>query len=280
MRHRILPLILSTVTLTVALSPARGAVPSSPAEGTSVDESISKPSQQSEDETRALRQSLFKRPAIGLTDAPSRPTKRTASRAQPPKAILRPLVIAPPPPPREISFAERELSLQPASYTPYDRYTGSVRKVIARLDRRTVTMSQVRALMKEAHSFRYRVSDPYRAALPETTATTRTGDCKAKSLWLYDRIGDPSALYVIGKTFRATAYNHAWVYWRWDGRWWILDPTNRSAPVPADSLPADRYVPYYSFGSDGAFRHRSTWIFMAGTPIVTAPAGKPRVARR
>ena len=145
-------------------------------------------------------------------------------------------------------------------------------------------MARARALMGEAHDFRYRSSDPYRAALPETTATTRSGDCKAKSLWLYDQLGDPSALYVIGKTFRGVKSNHAWVYWRCDSRWWILDPTNRSTPVPADSLPPDRYVPYYSFGKEGAFRHRATWIFMAGSPpvipAVATPGRKSQVARQ
>ena len=87
----------------------------------------------------------------------------------------------------------------------------------------------------------------------------------------------------IGKTFKGVKSNHAWVYWRCENRWWILDPTNRSAPVPADSLPDDRYVPYYSFGQQGTFRHRATWIFMANTPVapaVSAPAAKARVARR
>lgn len=280
MRCRILPLIVSTTSLATALSLCSGAVSPSGPEAALVDDSISRSSQQSEEETRTLRQSLFKKPAIGVSDPQPQIPKRTPSRIPLTKPILRPLVIAPPPPPRDVSLAQRELSLQPAAYTPYDRYTGSVRKVIAQLDERPTSMAQVRALMVEAHSFHYRTSDPYRAALPETTAATHTGDCKAKSLWLYDRIGDGSALYVIGKTFKGTAYNHAWVYWRWDSRWWILDPTNRSVPVRADTMPVDRYVPYYSFGKDGAFRHRATQIFMAGTAAVTAPAGKPRVARR
>ena len=263
MRHRFLPLILSTASLAVTLSPGRGAVPPSSTEGTPVEESISRPSQQSEEETRALRQSLFKKPALGLTDSLSRPAKRTASRVQPPKAILRPLVIAPPPPPREISFAERELSLQPASYTPYDRYMGSVRSIIAGVDDRRASMGRACSLMKEAHAFRYLPGDPYRAAMPAVTAATRRGDCKAKSLWLFNQLGDPEALYVIGKAVAGAKNSHAWVYWRNGGRWWILDPTNRSAPIAADTVSESRYVAYYSFGKAGAFRHKATRIFMA-----------------
>lgn len=271
MRRRLLPLLLSTASLGAALSAGRGAANSDT---------------QFEEETRALRQSLFKKPSVAFVEiSPGALAMRPAERTPPSPKISRPIVIAPPPPPREISLAERELSLQPAAYTPYDRYSGSVRTVIERLDQRPATMPRANVLMGIAHDFRYRTaSDPYRATLPETTASTRSGDCKAKSLWLYDQLGDPSALYVIGKTFRGAKSNHAWVYWRCDNRWWILDPTNRSTPVLADSLPSDRYIPYYSFGKEGAFRHRATWIFMAGSapviPAVASPGGKSRVAKK
>ena len=274
MRCRFLPLLLSSASLGVALSAGLGA--------TNPD---AQPVPQIEEEARALRQSLFKKPLIPFFNAVPPTAARPIERTPPPPKISRPIIIAPPPPPREISLAERELSLQPAAYTPYDRYSGSVRMVIERLDQRPATMPRAKALMGEAHDFRYRSSpDPYRATLPETTASTRSGDCKAKSLWLYDQLGDSSALYVIGKTFKGAKSNHAWVYWRCDNRWWILDPTNRSSPVLADSLPSDRYVPYYSFGKEGAFRHRATWIFMAGSapviPAVASPGGKSRVAKK
>ncbi len=281
MRRRILPLILSTATLGATMLPGRAVgVPSS--NGVIESESgATRNAEPTEEETRTLRQSLFKKPSLPMFDPHLRLQVRTPGRApvspQPPPS--RPVVIVPPPPPREISIAERELSLQPAAYTPYDRYSGSVRTVIARLDHRPTTMSRVKQLMDEAHGFRYRSADPYLAALPEVTAAAHAGDCKAKSLWLYDQLGDPSALYVIGKTIRGTPSNHAWIYWRCDSRWWILDPTNRSVPVAADTLPSDRYVPYYSFGKDGTFRHRATWIFMAGAPPV-ASGGKPQVAHR
>ena len=282
MRRCILPLLISTASLGAALATSLGA--GVPASGGRSEESDSRDSRQSDEETRALRQSLFKKPSIPFFDPQPRVPARTRDRIPTAPRVSRPLVISPPPVPRDISLAERELSLQPAAYTPYDRYIASVRTVISRLDPRGATMARATALMNEAHGFRYRSAHPYQAALPETTAVTRTGDCKGKSLWLYDRLGDPSAFYVIGKTFKGTASNHAWIYWRYDSQWWILDPTNRSAPVPADSLPTDRYVPYYSFGKKGAFRHRATWIFMAGSPpvipAVATRGTKSRVARQ
>ena len=274
MRRRLLPFLLSTASLGAALWAAQGAV-----------NSDSPSARQAEEEARALRQSLFKKPLVSLFESIPRATAvRPSDRTSATPPVSRRIVITPPPAP-EISLAERELALQPASYTPYDRYSGTVRTVIDRLDWRAANMVRVRALMSEAHDFRYRSSsEPYRAALPETTTSTRAGDCKAKSLWLYERLGDPSALYVIGKTFKAAKSNHAWVYWRSDERWWILDPTNRSTPVPADSLPDDRYVPYYSFGKQGVFRHPKTYISLPGlapaTPAVATPGRKSQVARQ
>ena len=159
--------------------------------------------------------------------------------------------------------AVRELALQPTDLTPYDRYMGTLHTVIAELDGRGATMAQTCAWMKVAHHFRYESGDPYRAALPEITALTEAGDCKAKALWLYSCLGDPSALYVIGKIAKDAKNNHAWLYWRSQNRWWILDPTNRSEPVAADSVSRDRYLPHYSFGPGGAYRHTTTQLFMA-----------------
>ncbi len=286
MHRRSLPLFFSAAGLGIVLASSRAAVVPLGKENPFRAGAGLRFSPQVEEETRVLQQSLFKRPEISLIEPQTLPRVLRATPARvpavPPKAKP-PVVIVPPPPPREISLAQRELALQPAVETPYDRYSGSVRTVIARLDLRPSGMARARELMSVAHAFRYRTSqDPYRAALPEATESSRTGDCKAKSLWLYDQLGDPEALYVIGKTFKGTKSNHAWIYWHCDSRWWILDPTNRSTPVPADTFPDDRYVPYYSFGKAGTFRHRATALFLANAPAaptVATPA-KPGVARR
>ena len=106
----------------------------------------------------------------------------------------------------------------------------------------------------------------------------QAGDCKAKALWLYRGLGDANALFVIGKTTRFNRMSHAWVYWRNEGRWWILD---LHQPIPtyiaADSVPEDRYVPYYSYGRNGSFRHRATRLLI--NPI-SPNSGTPAVADR
>jgi hypothetical protein len=209
-------------------------------------------SEDAESSTRALQRSLFK--TGGLISSETLP-------AEPP----RPERLVPPAPrllpnftPSQVPLSARELALQPTNFTPYDRYLDTVRRVIAELDPRKPDMLLACDLVRLGRGFRYTSSDPYRAALPSRTASQRAGDCKAKALWLYDRLGDPSALYVIGKLDRGSKSSHAWVYWRNQERWWILDPTNRGAPIAADSVSSQRYVPYYSFGRSGAFRHPAT----------------------
>ena len=254
-----------------------------------------------EDPLSALRRAMFKRAAPAITPPPemaiavapspppstpalsttARKTAKTETPAPPKPVALSPPAIAS----GADALAVRELALQPAGFTPYDRYLGTVRSVIANVPNRGNSIAAACSFMREAHAFRYATRDPYRADPPAVTAARREGDCKSKALWLYDQLGDPSALYVIGKSAKGAKASHAWVYWRYEARWWILDPTNRATPIAADSIPRDRYVPYYSFGKDGAFRHPATQLLLAQdnavahTPVVAAHPAKRKTRR-
>ena len=244
-------------------------------------------SDDAESSTRALQRSLFKTGGLissGVQAQPPPPPERLV----PPAPRLTPKFTIP-----QADAGAREVALQPTSFTPYDRYLGTVRSVIAELDARNADMRLACDLMRLGHGFRYTSAEPYRAALPSRTAAGRAGDCKAKALWLYDRLGDPAALYVIGKLERGSQSSHAWVYWRNQERWWILDPTSRGVPIAADSVSSRRYVPYYSFGKSGAFRHPATSLTLqiaarsepappiAGKSSSAKPARKDkRIAKR
>ncbi len=170
----------------------------------------------------------------------------------------------------------QELEMQPTTSTPYDRYFGSLRAVMATLEPQRATMAQACHLMKVGYSFQYVTRDPYRPDPPKLTEAQRAGDCKSKALWLYDNLADAGALFVIGKAEKNARTSHAWVYWRHGGRWWILDCTDRIDPIAADSVSSDRYVPYYSFGKSGAYRHSTTRINTApGTTATATAVGAP-----
>jgi hypothetical protein len=204
-------------------------------------------------------------PALAKTTPPKPAPPRSAlpARSEPPLSALPP--------------GGRDIALQPTTFTPYDRYMGSVRAVISNLEIHESSMVLAARLMKTGRRFKYCVSDPYRADPPTVTEARKAGDCKSKALWLYDNLGDSNALFVIGKAEKRARNSHAWVYWRYDDRWWILDCTERSDPIAADSVSADRYVPYYSFGKSGAYRHKATRLILTGG-LPTAP--KPVAALR
>ena len=219
-------------------------------------------------------------PAKGSTAAttPRKPTAPVGTRIAtlppaPPRSFLPPRSQ---PVPSALPPGARELSLQPTTFTPYDRYLGSVRAVLDNLEDHEPTMTLAARLMKEGRRFKYCVCDPYRADPPALTAARRAGDCKSKALWLYDNLGDSNALFVIGKAQKRMRTSHAWVYWHYDDRWWILDCTERSDPIAADSVSADRYVPYYSFGKNGTFRHKATRLILTSAlhPSASPVAGR------
>jgi hypothetical protein len=150
-----------------------------------------------------------------------------------------------------------------SSGTPYDRFLGPVRTVLGGLDEHKADMDTVKKLMKQGRSFRYHLDDPYVPAMPAVTARQREGDCKDKALWLCDQLNDSSVRFVIGKTSRSAKISHAWVMWQNEGQWWVLDCTLKSAPIPADSIPAGRYIPLYSYSKSTCFRHGGSTMNVA-----------------
>ncbi len=155
------------------------------------------------------------------------------------------------------------------SQTPYDRYMSPVKQTYASLNGGGATMDKVQALVREGRNFRYTHSDPYNPATPQETAAKRQGDCKDKALWLINQLNDPTARFVIGKEIRGEAVSHAWVMWQNEGRWWILDCTLLSKPIPADSVSINKYVPLYSWAKGASYRHTGT-----DTSMVAAVAAK------
>jgi hypothetical protein len=151
----------------------------------------------------------------------------------------------------------------PAGYTPYDRYMSPVRQVLGTLHGQTSDFNRVQNLLRVGRSFRYSFTDPYLAASPAVTERTRKGDCKAKSLWLVDQLGDANVRYVIGKARATSKISHAWVMWHDGSAWWILDPTNASRPIAAAKVARNEYIPFYSWARNGSYRHATTALNVA-----------------
>ncbi|MGC3990367.1 MAG: hypothetical protein QM796_11940 [Chthoniobacteraceae bacterium] len=147
-----------------------------------------------------------------------------------------------------------------AAATPYDLFLSPVKSVLQHIDRPagSANLNDVKRLMRIGRDFRYSYSsaNPYTPKAPEATAAQRAGDCKDKALWLANALDDSSIRFVIGKASRGSRLSHAWLYWQdSSSRWWILDCTMNSAPIPADKVSANRYIPLYSYSKTGEFRH-------------------------
>lgn len=167
---------------------------------------------------------------------------------------------------------------QATVFTPYDRWSGEVRTVVARFSHHAHSLAEVRVLMRTGNGFRYRRRDPLIADAPEVTEARRASDCKGKSLWLADQLGDASVRYVIGLSRQSAAVRHAWLYWNDGADWWILDCTNSTEPIRATDPRADRYIPYYSYAKSGTYRYRATALLLVDgatdLPAATVAAGR------
>lgn len=159
----------------------------------------------------------------------------------------------------------------PAVGSPYEAYMSPVKSVLRQLPGKSASMGQVREWMKVGKGFRYTFTEPYVAASPIETARTKSGDCKAKSLWLMSQLGDRNARYVIGKGRRTSKISHAWVMWKDGAQWWILDCTNTSKPIAADSVSKDEYIAYYSYDARSCYRHGASQLLMASNTAANLP---------
>ena len=146
---------------------------------------------------------------------------------------------------------------RPASGTPYDRYMGPVRQVFARSGSNSPSIDEVRSQLRTAKRFRYyfNAAEPYTPQAPEVTESRQQGDCKAKSLWLANKMGDRKARYVVGKAKPGDKVSHAWLLWSNGGTWLFLDPTLESDVVYADRVTGRKLISNYSYSGSSAYVH-------------------------
>lgn len=139
--------------------------------------------------------------------------------------------------------------------TPYDGYMGNVERVFGKFRHIDLKVDDVRRALRTAKRFRYFFdrSNPYVAQLPKVTEATKSGDCKAKSLWVAEKMGDEKIRFVVGKQSRRSQIAHAWLLRPKDGIWYALDPTNESDLLLAERIEGRRLFPRYSY--DSAFRY-------------------------
>ena len=145
----------------------------------------------------------------------------------------------------------------PTSRTPYDGYFGPVWPVLRQMNG-TADMPTAAQLVREGRGFRYSFNkaQPFTPQTPAETEATRSGDCKAKSLWVAAKLNDRSVRYVVGKAKAVSNMNHAWLIWKGPEGWMILDATLYSSPLSADRIRPTEFIPLYSYGAGAKYSHR------------------------
>jgi len=145
----------------------------------------------------------------------------------------------------------------PCTRTPYDAYLGPVWEVFQRLGGDQPDRGVVEKLVQQGHAFRYYFNrdQPYKPQTPAETESSRSGDCKAKSLWLASKMGTRKVRFVIGKAKQVSNMSHAWLIWESPEGWLILDATLFSRPLNPERVSSDSFIPTYSYSSGGKYAH-------------------------
>lgn len=145
----------------------------------------------------------------------------------------------------------------PTSRTPYDPYLGPMWEVLRSLDGNQPDVAAVEQLVRQGKSFRYvfKKEQPYVPQSPAETESLRSGDCKAKSLWLASKMGSRKVRYVIGKARLVSTISHAWLIWEGPDGWLILDATNYSKPLSPSRISPSEFIPTYSYSPSGKYTH-------------------------
>lgn len=145
----------------------------------------------------------------------------------------------------------------PTSRTPYDSYFGPVWAVFGRLGGAQPDSALVEQLVREGKAFRYSYNkaQPFVPQTPEQTESTRSGDCKAKALWLASKLNSRNVRFVVGKTKQAGNVSHAWLIWQGPEGWLILDATLFSRPLHPDRISPNDFRPTYSYAPSGKYAH-------------------------
>lgn len=144
-----------------------------------------------------------------------------------------------------------------ASSTPYDSYLGPVWPVLRQLNGKA-DVAMAAQLVRQGKAFRYSFNkeQPYTPQTPAETEAKKSGDCKAKSLWVASKLNDRNVRFVIGKARLVSTMNHAWLIWNGPDGWMILDATNYSSPLSAARISPSEFIPLYSYAPGGKYTHR------------------------
>jgi hypothetical protein len=149
---------------------------------------------------------------------------------------------------------------RPTSSTPYDKYFGRMRAVLSDLGNNHPPLELVEEYVRTGRGFRYYMKDPYIPQTPAETEASRSGDCKAKSLWVASKMDDRKIYFVVGRIKSVSGMSHAWLLWKGPTGWLVLDATMYSRPLEVARLGPNEFTSLYSYTAGGKFVHSAAAV--------------------
>jgi hypothetical protein len=146
-----------------------------------------------------------------------------------------------------------------AKTTPYDHQMARIQTVLstpAPPRHRELSLLLVNHWIGELRAIPYRFSMEWKT--PSELAHEPTGDCKSKSVALYQRMRESGARdlrLIIGKRAPTSRSTHAWVEWTTaSAATYVLDPTINWAARRVNEIADNSYVPYYAYTGSRRYR--------------------------
>jgi len=145
-----------------------------------------------------------------------------------------------------------------AKTTPYDHQMARIEAVMSTPvppRHRELSLLLVNHWIGELRAIPYRFSMEWKT--PSELAHEPTGDCKGKSVALYQRMRENGARdlrLVIGKRAPTSRSTHAWVEWTTASATYVLDPTINWAAQRVNEIADNSYVPYYAYTGSRRYR--------------------------
>ena len=145
-----------------------------------------------------------------------------------------------------------------AKTTPYDHQMARIQAVLSTPSpprHRELSLLLVNHWIGDLRAIPYRFSMEWKT--PSELAHEPTGDCKGKSVALYQRMRENGARdlrLIIGKRAPTSRSTHAWVEWTTASATYVLDPTINWAAQRVNEIADNSYVPYYAYTGSRRYR--------------------------
>jgi len=118
------------------------------------------------------------------------------------------------------------------------------------------TMADINKIVNQIKGIRYGFNPEQPILMPNQFWAQHFGDCKAKSLALYQKmnqLGATNFAFIVGKRTASQRVSHAWIEWDYEGTVYILDATWFTRALPRTASDVKSYAYLYAYEHDNQY---------------------------